>query len=308
MQHKRLLAGVLALATLAAGCGAGARKGDFSAPWRPVELGADSASAMPPVYVPPAGEAPAAPAEAVERAEPAEAPSAPAEPNVVAVKPPAVSEDPPIAVSAPDPVPTPRPAEKEEPAPVKPPATTPGTKPEPAKPAPEPKPEPDPAEPTPEPKPEPMPEPQPQPAPLPPPVVMPAPTDSLPAGLTADEQLMVRLVNEERAKAGLPALEVDLHLVQTARAKSQDMITYNYFAHDSARLGSPFDQMTAAGIRYSTAGENIAGNPSVEGAHRTLINSSGHRANILSKSFKKFGIGIIHGGKYGIMFTQQFIG
>lgn len=119
---------------------------------------------------------------------------------------------------------------------------------------------------------------------------------------------MVELVNAERAKAGLPALQVDMRVVQTARVKSQDMITYNYFSHDSARLGSPFDQMRRAGIQYRTAGENIAGNQTVEAAHRALMNSPGHRANIMSRSFTKIGIGIIKGGRYGMMFTQQFTG
>jgi len=119
---------------------------------------------------------------------------------------------------------------------------------------------------------------------------------------------MVELVNAERTRSGLPALKVDLALVQTARAKSQDMVARNYFDHNSPTLGSPFDQMKAAGIRYMTAGENLAGNQSVDAAHRALMNSPGHRANILSRSFTKIGIGIIHGGTYGMMFTQQFIG
>lgn len=127
-------------------------------------------------------------------------------------------------------------------------------------------------------------------------------------GLTAEESRMVDLVNAERARAGLPVLQVDPGLVQTARAKSQNMATLHYFGHESPTLGSPFDQMRAAGIRYTTAGENIAGNQSVDAAHQALMNSPGHRANILNPSFTKVGIGIIHGGQYGMMFTQQFIG
>lgn len=190
------------------------------------------------------------------------------------------------------------------PAPVKPPAPAPSPSPEPAPqpPQPEPAPEP-PAQPAPQPKPEPAPQPAPEPAPKPEPAPPPAP-----AGLTDEERELVNLVNAERAKAGLPALQVDLRLVATARVKSQDMITYNYFSHDSARLGSPFDQMKAAGITYRTAGENIAGNRTVAGAHQSLMNSPGHRANILSTKFTKIGIGIMKGGPYGMMFTQQFIG
>lgn len=149
------------------------------------------------------------------------------------------------------------------------------------------------------------------PAPKTPTPATPAPTTPAPtadAGMTAEEAQMLQLVNAERTKAGLPALQADPQLAKTARAKSQDMITYNYFDHQSPDLGSPFDQMRAAGIRYTTAGENIAGNHSVEAAHQALMNSPGHRANILNPAFKKIGIGIVHGGPYGMMFTQQFIG
>ncbi|ATW26027.1 CAP domain-containing protein [Candidatus Formimonas warabiya] len=128
------------------------------------------------------------------------------------------------------------------------------------------------------------------------------------AGLTADEQKMVDLVNAERTAAGLPALEVDMRLVKTARMKSQDMIDNNYFDHNSPTYGSPFDLMKSQGITYRTAGENLAGNSSVDGAHKGLMNSSGHRANILNKNYTHIGIGIIDGGPYGKMFTQHFIG
>ncbi|HWI62501.1 MAG TPA: CAP domain-containing protein [Symbiobacteriaceae bacterium] len=128
------------------------------------------------------------------------------------------------------------------------------------------------------------------------------------SGLTADEQQMLNLVNGERAKAGLPALKADLALTQVARLKSQDMINRNYFSHQSPTYGSPFDMMTKYGISYSTAGENIAGNGSVAGAHTSLMNSPGHRANILGSQFNYVGIGIAKGGQYGMMFTQMFVG
>ena len=154
------------------------------------------------------------------------------------------------------------------------------------------------------PKPTPAPTPAPEPKPTPAPAPAPAPT----AGLTADEQKMVDLVNAERIAVGLPALKVDMRLVKTARMKSQDMINNNYFAHQSPTYGSPFDLMKSQGITYRTAGENLAGHQTVEGAHKGLMNSPGHRANILNKNFTHIGIGIINGGKYGKMFTQHFIG
>jgi uncharacterized YkwD family protein len=140
-------------------------------------------------------------------------------------------------------------------------------------------------------------------------------SDSTPAansvpvsGLTADEQKMVDLVNTERTSRGLQALKVDMRLVTTARMKSQDMINKGYFSHNSPTYGSPFDLMKSQGITYRSAGENIAGMNTVEGAHNGLMNSEGHRANILSPNFTHIGIGIIDGGPYGKMFTQHFIG
>lgn len=146
--------------------------------------------------------------------------------------------------------------------------------------------------------------------PTPTPAPSPSPTNPVQStsGLTAAEQQMLNLVNQERSKAGLSPLQADLQLTQLARMKSQDMISKNYFSHQSPTYGSPFDMMKRYGVTYRTAGENIAGNRSVEAAHTALMNSSGHRANILSKNFTHVGIGIVQGGSYGTMFTQMFVG
>jgi uncharacterized YkwD family protein len=119
---------------------------------------------------------------------------------------------------------------------------------------------------------------------------------------------MVTLVNQERAKAGLKPLAVDMRLVKLARMKSQDMINKKYFGHQSPTYGSPFDMMKREGITYRTAGENLAGASTVTRAHDLLMQSSGHRKNILNPAFTHIGIGVIKGGPYGTMFTQMFIG
>ncbi|MEW6425350.1 MAG: CAP domain-containing protein [Bacillota bacterium] len=149
-----------------------------------------------------------------------------------------------------------------------------------------------------EPGPQPKPQPQPAPAPRPEPV----------KELTADEQRMVELVNQERARYGLPALKVNPELVKVARLKAQDMVANNYFGHTSPTYGSPFAMMKQFGITYRTAGENLAGAPAVEIAHRNLMNSPGHRANILNSSFTQVGIGVVEGSPYGKIFVQMFIG
>jgi uncharacterized YkwD family protein len=152
--------------------------------------------------------------------------------------------------------------------------------------------------------------PVPAPTPKPPaqtPIPAPAPKPPAVPSLSADEQRMVDLVNAERAKQGLPALVADLDLSKVARVKSQDMIAKNYFSHQSPTYGSPFDMMKQFGITYTAAGENIACNQTVEKAHEALMNSAGHRANILSKDYTHIGIGIADGGPCGKMFTQMFI-
>ena len=128
------------------------------------------------------------------------------------------------------------------------------------------------------------------------------------SGLTTQEQQMLNLVNQERARRGIPALKADLQLTRAARIKSQDMISKRYFSHNSPTYGSPFQMLQRFGISYRTAGENIAGNSTVSGGHTALMNSTGHRANILSRSFTHVGIGIVDGGQYGKMFTQLFVG
>lgn len=121
------------------------------------------------------------------------------------------------------------------------------------------------------------------------------------------EWQMLDLVNQERAKVGAPPLKMDQKLVEVARIKSQDMIDNNYFAHTSPTYGDPFQMMRSFGIDYIRAGENLAGNPSLTGAHTALMNSPGHRANILNAEYTHMGIGVVKGGRYGMMITQLFI-
>ncbi|MBQ1834088.1 MAG: secretion protein, partial [Oscillospiraceae bacterium] len=122
----------------------------------------------------------------------------------------------------------------------------------------------------------------------------------------AYEQEVIRLVNVERAKAGLKALTEDWELSRVARYKSQDMHDLRYFSHTSPTYGSPFDMMKAFGIRYRTAGENIAmGYRTPAAVVQGWMNSPGHRANILNASYTKIGVGYVASGNY---WTQHFIG
>ncbi|MFC2949567.1 CAP domain-containing protein [Virgibacillus sediminis] len=120
------------------------------------------------------------------------------------------------------------------------------------------------------------------------------------------EQEVVELTNQERAKHGLSALEIDAELSKVAREKSRDMATSNYFAHNSPNYGSPFDMMKSFGIDYRTAGENIAkGQRTPEEVVNAWMNSEGHRANILNADYTHIGVGYVEQGNH---WTQQFIG
>jgi len=120
------------------------------------------------------------------------------------------------------------------------------------------------------------------------------------------EAEMLRLVNQERATNGLDALEADPELAEVARRHSADMFARGYFAHNTPEGKSPFDRIRESKVRYGTAGENLALAPTLQLAHTGLMNSPGHRANILRSKYGRVGIGILDGGKRGLMVTQNF--
>jgi uncharacterized YkwD family protein len=141
------------------------------------------------------------------------------------------------------------------------------------------------------------------------PTIAPAPGQAVPpTGISQDEQTLLNLVNKARASAGVGALKFDMNLVKTARLKAKDMVDNNYFSHQSPTYGSPFDMMRQFGISFKTAGENIAGNQTVEAAFNAWMNSTGHRENILNGSYNYTGIGIVSSPSYGKILVQQFIG
>ncbi len=120
------------------------------------------------------------------------------------------------------------------------------------------------------------------------------------------EEKMLELVNEERTKKGLPILTADTVMRKVAIAHSRDMMARGYFSHETLEHLSPFDRMKAAHIKYLAAGENLAIARTLNIAHTGLMNSPGHRANILNPSYRRLGIGIIDGGLHGLMISQEF--
>ncbi len=138
------------------------------------------------------------------------------------------------------------------------------------------------------------------------PVTNQPPAEQQTTTLSAFEQKVVDLTNQERAKSGLAPLTIDTELSKVAREKSLDMSSKGYFSHTSPTYGSPFDMMKTFGITYKSAGENIAmGQRTPEEVVTAWMNSEGHRKNILSANFTHIGVGYSEQGNY---WTQMFIG
>lgn len=119
---------------------------------------------------------------------------------------------------------------------------------------------------------------------------------------------ILKLVNQERQKAGVPALSLSDKLTKVANTKAKDMADKNYFSHDSPTYGSPFQMLQQFGVSYSYAGENIAaGQKTAAEVMDSWMNSSGHRANILNKNYTQLGVGFYLGGQYDTEWVQLFI-
>jgi len=132
-----------------------------------------------------------------------------------------------------------------------------------------------------------------------------------PSHLNANESKeldMLRRVNDERTRRNLSPLVLDADLTRLARAYAQKMFAEGFFGHVAPDGSTPAARMTKAGIRFDTMGENLALAATVSIAHHGLMESPGHRANILSADFRKIGIGAVDSGIYGTMFVQEFTG
>lgn len=127
------------------------------------------------------------------------------------------------------------------------------------------------------------------------------------ANAAAAEQQAISLLNADRRANGLSDLQVDSRITAVAEKYAQDMVNRNYFSHYSPEGQSPFDRLTQAGISYSTAGENIGMNQSVQQAEVAFMNSSGHRANILNTNYTKVGIGVAYDKNGNVYVVQDFI-
>lgn len=117
---------------------------------------------------------------------------------------------------------------------------------------------------------------------------------------------MLQLINAERKKYGLKLLTDDQALDNVARAHAADMFRRGYFSHNTPEGVDPFQRLRKAKIKYRFAGENLALAQTLLQAHKELMKSPGHRANILNPGYGRIGIGILKAGNHGLMITQEF--
>lgn len=122
------------------------------------------------------------------------------------------------------------------------------------------------------------------------------------------EQQLFDLTNAARVRHGASILEWDGAVSGTARKHSADMAIQDYFSHDNKEGKSPFDRMKDDGIRFQGAGENLAyGQSSSIFAHEGLMNSPGHRENILLDTYSHLGTGVAFNEKSQPYYTENFL-
>jgi len=124
------------------------------------------------------------------------------------------------------------------------------------------------------------------------------------------EYKLYRLLNKERKAVGLWNLFYQKDLRDVGRKHSGDMAKNDYFAHDNLSGLSPKDRFVNSKVSEAIAGENLAKvrgykNPVII-SHVGLMNSPGHKANILSKSYNCVGIGMAKSENGTYYFTQNF--
>jgi uncharacterized protein YkwD len=129
---------------------------------------------------------------------------------------------------------------------------------------------------------------------------------------SASEDQLLTLHNQARASAGLAPLKMDAALRDIARWRSKDMIDRDYFSHSIPPSGkNVFTVMKEKGYCFVSAGENIGWNNypddvATAAIHKSFMDSSGHRANILGKAWDVVGIGAYKGPTGKKMWTVIF--
>jgi len=136
--------------------------------------------------------------------------------------------------------------------------------------------------------------------------IPPADPDDLRTDEKAAEEIF-ELVNRARINEGLDPLAWSAPLAAVGDGHATEMYVQGFFSHTSEVTGSVADRMSDAGIPFLVVGENLALAATSRTVHEGLMDSPGHRANIVGGRFTRVGIGVIR-GPLGLMVVQVFSG
>jgi len=126
------------------------------------------------------------------------------------------------------------------------------------------------------------------------------------ANATQDaERELVRLINQERGKRGLQSLQMDERLTEAARVHSEQMAQRKQLSHRLPNEERLQDRLGKTGVPFDAVAENVAHSGSAGDAHTELMNSPGHRANILSAKYNAVGVGVMERDGH-LYITQDF--
>jgi uncharacterized protein YkwD len=116
-------------------------------------------------------------------------------------------------------------------------------------------------------------------------------------------EMFISIMNDHRSSVGCSALDWNELVAEVALDHSKDMAQRDFFAHENPDGSDPFDRLSAAGLEWSRAAENIAfGYPTAEAVLAGWLDSPGHRANIENCSLTTHGIGL-----YETRWTHMFL-
>jgi hypothetical protein len=120
------------------------------------------------------------------------------------------------------------------------------------------------------------------------------------------EQELLRLVNQEREREGLTKLEYEPRLRDSARRHTKRLAEEGKLSHHFPDESTPTERMADTGLHFDASAENVAAGDTVEELHVALMNSPGHRKNIMNPKYNAIGIGIRRSGDL-LFATQNFV-
>jgi uncharacterized protein YkwD len=120
---------------------------------------------------------------------------------------------------------------------------------------------------------------------------------------------LLAAIASERASRKLRPLASDVRLTEVALAHSQDMVEHGFIAHSSKRTGDATARVQRAGLDALLVLENIGRGYSASELHTGLMESPGHRGNILHPDAREIGIGVVaerEGDRNAFIVTELF--